>query len=285
MRKNHEADHARMQAFGKTEGLEVLFMSSREPNKPDCVSCSDSWSTENAVKYYSSHRKTPGDLYTSERYFLSTMISPGCSILDIGCAAGGFYSIFRSIEPSVSYTGVDISAGMITRARELNPGVPFYVSKGSNLPFDAERFDIVFCSGTLHMSPDWRETIREAWRVTKDKFLFDLRITGTSPTIEDISVSFEKIAFFGQWDGKSVVPYIIVSVDDFVAVVNALRPRSALKKVFGYFHPVSPMTHTPVKNVCMTMCCIGKTRTGPETDSWEVPLQMPGPFLRHGNEK
>lgn len=274
-----------MPSCGKTEIPEVLSMNSRKPDQPVNVSCSDSWSTENALKYYSSHRKTPDDLYKSEKYFLSAIITPGSSILDIGCAAGGFYSIFRSIEPTVSYTGVDISAGMIARARELNPGVPFYVSKGSSLPFDGESFDIVFCSGTLHMSPDWRETIREAWRVTKDRFLFDLRMTGTSPTIEDISVSYEKIAFFGEWDGRSVVPYIIVSVDDFVSVVNTLRPRPVLKKVFGYIHPVSPMTHTPEKNVCMTMCCMGKRRTGPETDSWEIPLPMPGQFLRHSNRK
>jgi len=285
MEKNHEADHARMPNFRKTEVLEDPFMNARHLEQPDMVSCSDSWSTENAVKYYSSHRKTPEDLYKSEKYFLSTMIAPKCSILDIGCAAGGFYSIFKSIEPSVSYTGVDVSAEMIARARELNPGVPFYVSKGSNLPFDGENFDIVFCSGTLHMSPDWRETIREAWRVTKDKFLFDLRMTGRSPTIEDIFVSYEKIAFFGEWDGRSVVPYIIVNVDEFATVIKTLRPQPALKKVFGYFHSVSPMTQTPEKSVCMTMCCIGKTRTGAETDSWEVPLQPPGQFVWNVNGK
>lgn len=239
------------------------------------AACTDSWSTDNAVRYYSSHRRIPEDLYRSEKYFLSSILHPGASILDIGCAAGGFYSIFRSIEPSVSYTGVDISEEMIVKAREQNPGVKFHVSKGSSLPFGDTSFDIVFCSGTLHMAPDWREIIREAWRVTKDKFLFDLRMTESVPTIEDISRSYEKIAFFGEWDGKSIVPYIIVNAGDFASVIRSLQPRPRLIKVYGYFHTVSPMTHTPERNVCMTMCCIGRNRDAAESDSWEAPLAKP----------
>jgi ubiquinone/menaquinone biosynthesis C-methylase UbiE len=238
------------------------------------ISYDKSWSKPNAVKYFSSCRNSIEEVYDSEKYFLTKVLKPGYFVLDIGCAAGGFYKVFKYLEPTISYTGVDISPEMIKKARILHPGLPFHVSRGNELPFNAQSFDVVFCSGALHMTLDWREVLKEGWRVTKKYFVFDVRLTEKSQTIEDMQKSYEKIAFFNDWDGTSIVPYIIINVNDFVRTLESLDPVPVLQQVYGYYHSVSEMTVSPEKEVCMTMCCLGKTKNPEELNTWEIPLSV-----------
>ena len=234
-----------------------------------------SWSHENAIRYYSSHRNSVADTYESEQFFLSRLLKPGHSILDIGCATGGFYNIFKEYEPMVSYTGVDISLAMIDQARTLHPGIRFEVADGENLPFENNSFDVVFSAGALHMAPNWREILAEGWRVSKQYFVFDVRLKNDPPSIEDIRQSFEKIAFSGQWDGKTIVPYIIIDVMTFKRTLDALQPAPSVQQIHGYYHPVSEMTVTSEKEVCMTMCCLIKPDSYGETNLWDIPIKRP----------
>lgn len=92
------------------------------------------------------------------------------------------------------------------------------------------------------MTENWREILHEGWRVTKKYFIFDIRLTDKTSTIEDISISYEKIA---------------------------------VQRFYGYYHPVSEMTVSPEKEVCMTMCYLGKSKKTGETDTWEIPIERP----------
>jgi len=243
--------------------------------KGDVTSLSDSWSKDDAVHYYSSHRNSISDTYESERFFLSRYVRPGYSVLDVGCATGGFVHVFYEYEPTVTYTGIDISSEMIEQARKLHPGIRFEVTDANQIPFADDSFNIVFISGALHMAPNWREILREAWRVTKDFIIFDVRLKEFPPVIDDSALSYEKIAFSGSWDGKTIVPYIIVDVKTFIDEINTLAPSPSTRQFHGYFHKVSEMTVTPEREVCMTMCCLIKsTRTG-EADLWDIPLSYP----------
>lgn len=234
-----------------------------------------SWSHENAVRYYSTHRNSVADIYESERFFLSRVIEPGYSVLDIGCATGGFVNVFKNYEPTISYTGVDISAEMIRQARFLHPGIDFRVADGDNLPFENDSFDIVYSSGALHMATNWRDILAEGWRVAKNYFIFDVRLKQDSPAIENIAESYEKIAFSGQWDGKTTVPYIIIDVKSFTDVLNILQPHPSARQIHGYYHKVSEMTVTSEKEVCMTMCCLVKRNDTEKRDLWDVPFCYP----------
>jgi len=239
------------------------------------ISYDKSWSKPNAVKYFSSCRNSIDEVYDSEKHFLMQVLKPDYSILDIGCAAGGFYNVFKHLEPTISYTGVDISPEMIEKARTLHPDIPFHVSRGNKFPFNNQSFDVVYCSGALHMTFDWRDLLKEGWRVTKKYFVFDVRLTENSRTIEDMQKSYEKIAFYDEWDGTSIVPYIIINVKDFLHTLESLDPTPALQQVYGYNHPVSDMTVSPEKQVCMTMCCLGKTKKSMEKNTWEIPIKSP----------
>lgn len=235
----------------------------------------NSWSHENAVRYYTSHRNSVADTYESEKFFLLRILKAGYSILDVGCATGGFVNVFKEYEPTISYTGVDISAEMIHQASILHPGIRFEVADGNNLPFDNNSFDIVFSSGALHMAPNWREILAEGWRVAKNYFVFDVRLKEVPPSIENISMSYEKIAFSGEWDGATIVPYIIIDVKTFTKALDSLIPQPFVRQIHGYFHPVSEMTVSPEKQVCMTMCCLNKTEYNGEKDLWDIPIPCP----------
>lgn len=218
------------------------------------------WSTENAVHFYSSHRNSVGEVYASEKKILTLVLKPEFSILDLGCAAGGFYRVLKSFEPTISYTRVDISHVMIRKALLQFPGIPFLVTEGSTFPFQDQSFDLVYCSGAHHLSEDWREILREGWRVTKKYFIFDIRKTETIPTLENIQVSYEKIAFNNNWDEVFLVPGIIVNVNDFMNVLASLDLVPVVQRVYGYYYPVSAKTVSPEHQVYRTMCCLGKVK-------------------------
>lgn len=125
------------------------------------------------------------------------------------------------------------------------------------------------------MTFDWRDVLKEGWRVSKKYFVFDVRLTENSPTMENIQKSYEKIAFLDEWDGMSIVPYIIINVNDFIHTLESLDPTPALQQVYGYYHSVSEMTVSPEKEVCMTMCCLGKIKNPDQENTWEIPIHIP----------
>ena len=81
------------------------------------------WNDFEAQEFFSSERKKKNDLYLGEKFFLTKLLFERCSILDIGCAQGGFYKILRSYLKSFSYTGVDSSERMILAAKKKYPKV------------------------------------------------------------------------------------------------------------------------------------------------------------------
>ena len=111
--------------------------------------------------------------------------------------------------------------------------------------------------------------------MTKRNFIFDVRLVENTASIEDITKSYEKIAFFDEWDGKSLVPYIILNVHDFLLEVTRLAPEPVAQQYFGYWHPVSEMVVSPYKEVCMTMCCLGKELNLEKNETWNLPIDWP----------
>ncbi len=90
------------------------------------------WNDFEAQEFFSSERKKKNDLYLGEKFFLTKLLFEKCSILDIGCAQGGFYKILRSYLKSFSYTGVDSSERMILEAKRKYPKANFHLIKNNN---------------------------------------------------------------------------------------------------------------------------------------------------------
>ena len=77
-------------------------------------------------------------------------VPKGGRVLDLGCGTGFYTSIFKAMGFEVA--GIDISESGIAKARELHPGVPFFVDDATDLHFPAESFDLIFSLGVSVMN-------------------------------------------------------------------------------------------------------------------------------------
>jgi ubiquinone/menaquinone biosynthesis C-methylase UbiE len=91
---------------------------------------------------------------------------PGDRVLDVGCGTG---AAVRSAAPIVDFAvGVDLSRGMIDRARELahgTPNVQFSVADAGALPFDDATFTALLCTTSFHHYPKPGSAVAELARV------------------------------------------------------------------------------------------------------------------------
>jgi len=67
------------------------------------------------------------------------------NILDLGCGTGWFTRALQNRFPEAQIVGVDLSAGMIERARSSSPAnIQWLTADAESLPFSADTFDLVF---------------------------------------------------------------------------------------------------------------------------------------------
>ena len=95
-------------------------------------------------------------------------LSIGSTVLDVGCASGAFLYYLRSLYPTLSLTGIDVSPQFIPKARETVPDARFStgdIYTGDQLP--TEQFDVVFMSGVNYLFSDYEVWLRNLLSVTK----------------------------------------------------------------------------------------------------------------------
>jgi SAM-dependent methyltransferase len=87
--------------------------------------------------------------------------------LDVGCGVG--LADGRLLPHVASLHGVDVSEGMVERARAANPAAAYEVYDGRTLPFAEASFDLVFAICVLHHvdPPDRPALVAEMARVTR----------------------------------------------------------------------------------------------------------------------
>ena len=230
------------------------------------------WSEPSAVDYYAQQRHEVSDLYPSERVFLPRVLFPGAKVLDIGCAAGGFFNIMRSLEPAIDYTGIDIAEPPIEIARQMYPEARFLVTDGLQIPFDDGEFDLVHCTSVLVVEPRYRELLKEMYRVSNRFVLADMRLLKGIGDQVDPEQSYYRIEFEGQFEGTTV-PYVVSDADQVVNFMLTLEPRTQALRGAGYFHAISPNARTPYSEVCMAIFLLQKGQKGhPEPARTELDL-------------
>ena len=233
----------------------------------------DSWSSQNVVNYYISHRDNADELYPSEKRYLEETLKPGKNILDIGCAAGGFSKIVKSYNKTIDYAGIDISPVMIDKAKKRFPDDKFYVFNDQRIDFADNLFDVVICFGVLHMTEAWEKLFAEAWRVCNGTMLCDLRIV-EGEGVCDSTKSYQKLEFSDKWDGIAKAPYVVTNIDEVLKLLVGLTPRISTLKAYGYWHSVSSMTVSNYKEVCMSVFSIRKKGNHDmKVAEWESPVR------------
>jgi len=218
------------------------------------------WNQTVVAEYYESQRLSTQHVYPSEWHHLKELLREGMSVLDIGCAVGGFATILGEHLRDFRYTGVDISSEMIQRAQQKYPAHRFHLVHEADLSdLHGEAFDLVLCLGVLHLSRHWRHLIRAAWDHTRTFLLLDMRETYLQ-SIEDETRSYITTDFCST-TGRSpdlTLPYNIINSAEVLKTLVELCPGWKTFRHYGSMSPVSEAVMTPVSHVFMNTYCIEK---------------------------
>ena len=91
--------------------------------------------------------------------------APGMQILDVAAGPGSSSEPLHKAGATVFAT--DFSEGMLAVGRKSRPYLNFSKADALNLPFEANRFDVVTISYGLRNTSDYPKALAEALRVTK----------------------------------------------------------------------------------------------------------------------
>lgn len=175
------------------------------------------------VEYFSQHRNRPGDLYPSERHFLPELARESATVLDVGCAAGGFANIWRAFNPALRYTGVDVSHALVEAARRLHPHDTFVVGDAvRGIPLPDAAADTVAALGWLHWEPRYADALTELWRLAGRRLLFDVRLHDGDGDLVGAQ----------ELPGDGETPYLCASWAGFAPLLESLTPGTI--RAYGY---------------------------------------------------
>lgn len=133
---------------------------------------------------------------------LSTRLSIGARVLELGCGAGE--PCTRLLAERFQVTGVDLSEEQIRRARENVPGAEFVHADFTTLEYEPASFDAVAAFYALNHVP--RELLNDLfgrlhrWLVPGGLFLASL---GTSDTDSWAGDWLGTTMFFSGWDPET----------------------------------------------------------------------------------
>jgi len=219
----------------------------------------DAWGLPGVLKYFETERTTTDHVYASEWFFLKDKLREGLSVLDIGCAQGGFASVLSEHLSDFSYTGLDINSDMIKSARSKHPAATFHVmNEGDFSVLGEQHFDLVLVLGILHLHESWRQTVEAAWRNTGGALIFDLREV-SGPSIEDKEQSFFRMNFGGGDHDAATLPYNLINSAEALETVERIGEEAEKIKHYGYIHGVSGSAQCPVDSVLFNTWCLERT--------------------------
>jgi len=221
------------------------------------------WDESGWPEYYETHRTTAKEVYPSEWFFLKDMLKEGMSVLDIGCAVGGFASVLSEQLQRFEYTGVDISEEMVLRARRKHPQHRFHLVRNADLSVLTDyEFDLVVCLGVLHLTQGWRDLVASAWLHTKTSLILDLRESYVS-TIENPAVSYFRVDFLLGTGASTttILPYNIINSSDALGSLIALCKGATRLQHHGYLSAPNRAAVTPAKDILMNTYRIDKRAT------------------------
>jgi ubiquinone/menaquinone biosynthesis C-methylase UbiE len=216
------------------------------------------WGADGNEDFFSQFRSEPKDLYRSEKFFLPDVLQQVKTCLDVGCACGGFFNIMRSFNPKLHYTGIDITPKFIEVARQKYKDAEFNVCDATAMSFNNNTFELVHCSGILHLTSHYQQIIREMYRVSSKYCLFDLRLTSKKDVVGEMDVNL-----MGQDSVREVLPYYVLNVENAIGFLRALDPSPASIIVKGYEHPPTKLARINADKIIMAFFLV---RKGPPPD-------------------
>lgn len=195
------------------------------------------FAAENVLRFYIKKRNTIKDMYDSEKLPLLKVDKKKVkTILDFGCAAGGFYKILKSIFTNCKYyCGMDSEPRMIKNARKNfnKKSTRFLVSNGKKINFKRRSFDLVFCTGCLNHNRNHKKIIEELFRVSSKYVFVD------SPRVYEGKEFLGKIDLSKRFPSnikeKNFVNNYTVNLKNYLFFLNKLFIKNDVKRVFLFF--------------------------------------------------
>ena len=186
----------------------------------------NSWSQKKIIKYISENRKNYNDLYLGEKILLNEYFKKGFSVLDVGCAQGGFVNILSQREKKFSYLGIDYNEEMLAIAKKKQPKYKFINIKKNNFSkYINQKFDLVIIFGILHLNKEWKKIIKEGYKLTKKYLIFDLR---------ESDKKISKNIYLNLGDRKKKIPYNVIEtkkIENFLK--NEFKNKKIVKVSYG----------------------------------------------------
>lgn len=115
--------------------------------------------------------------------WLGRGLRAGDVVVDVGCGTGWYAAGLRSSAVGATVVGIDLSAGMLTKARAAGAW-PLVQSDAGCLPIGDRTVDVIVARGVLHHLPDVEGALREWRRVLRADGAVVLTSEPT-PTVED----------------------------------------------------------------------------------------------------
>jgi SAM-dependent methyltransferase len=192
------------------------------------------WTRDDVVERYA--HKTIDQYFESETHFLRKIMSNVSRVLDIGCASGRYYELLKQFNPSVNYTGLDVSEKSILSARSLHPACTFILANAVGYRPDAP-YDLVNATGVVQHEAHCEELICAMVGMSQRYVLFDVKLSVMGKSCCDISQAFSGV-------GDAIVPF---NVCDLGWLVRYLQQFPRMKKIsmFGYRTSINAVTTVP----------------------------------------
>lgn len=104
--------------------------------------------------------------------------APDAKVLDCGCGGGANMKTLLKLCPKGKVQGIDYAAVSVEKAQKVNASAieagrcAVQQASVAELPFEAERFDVVTAFETVYFWPDLPQCFLEVWRVLKPRGIF-----------------------------------------------------------------------------------------------------------------
>lgn len=120
-----------------------------------------------------------GDVDNPSRILITKYIGPNDTVLDAGCGIG----TLKRLLPNNEYTGFDYSPRAVRIACKTQGKGTFMALDARQMNvFDDNEFDVVVMRHFLENQEDWKEVIRQAFRVCNKKVIINMRRPFTNGT-------------------------------------------------------------------------------------------------------
>ena len=104
--------------------------------------------------------------------------APDAKVLDCGCGGGANMKTLLKLCPKGKVQGIDYAAVSVEKAQKVNASAieagrcAVQQARVAELPFEAERFDVVTAFETVYFWPDLPQCFLEVWRVLRPGGIF-----------------------------------------------------------------------------------------------------------------